>query len=32
MKNTKFAKLVSEKLDSSKSYGIDEAMSLLNGA
>ena len=29
MKNTKFAKLVSEKLDSSKSYGIDEAMSLL---
>ena len=29
MKNTKFAKSVSEKLDSSKSYGIDEAMSLL---
>ena len=29
MKNTKFAKLVSEKLDSSKSYGIDEAISLL---
>ena len=29
MKNTKFAKLVSEKLDSSKSYSIDEAMSLL---
>jgi large subunit ribosomal protein L1 len=29
MKNTRFAKLVSEKLDSSKSYGIDEAMSLL---
>ena len=29
MKNTKFAKSVSEKLDTSKSYGIDEAMSLL---
>ena len=29
MKNTKFAKTVSEKLDTSKSYGIDEAMSLL---
>jgi len=29
MKNTKFAKSVSEKLDSSKSYGINEAMSLL---
>ena len=29
MKNTKFSKLVSEKLDSAKSYGIDEAMSLL---
>ena len=29
MKNTKFAKSVSEKLDHSKSYGIDEAMSLL---
>ena len=29
MKNTKFAKSVSDKLDSSKSYGIDEAMSLL---
>ena len=29
MRNTKFAKSVSEKLDSSKSYGIDEAMSLL---
>ena len=29
MKNTKFAKSVSEKLDSSKSYAIDEAMSLL---
>ena len=31
MKNTKFAKSVSEKLDYSKSYGIDEAMSLLMG-
>jgi large subunit ribosomal protein L1 len=31
MKNTKFAKSVSEKLDHSKSYGIDEAMSLLLG-
>ena len=31
MKNTKFAKSVSEKLDYSKSYGIDEAMSLLLG-
>ena len=29
MKNTKFSKSVSEKLDSTKSYGIDEAMSLL---
>lgn len=29
MKNTKFSKSVSEKLDTSKSYGIDEAMSLL---
>ena len=29
MKNTKFAKSVSEKLDTSKSYGIDEAMSIL---
>jgi large subunit ribosomal protein L1 len=31
MKNTKFAKSVSEQLDYSKSYGIDEAMSLLVG-
>lgn len=31
MKNTKFAKSVSEQLDHSKSYGIDEAMSLLMG-
>ena len=31
MKNTKFAKSVSEKSDYSKSYGIDEAMSLLMG-
>jgi len=31
MKNTKFAKSVSEQLDYSKSYGIDEAMSLLMG-
>tara|TARA_Y100000389_G_scaffold188467_1_gene211083 strand:- start:814 stop:1494 length:681 start_codon:yes stop_codon:yes gene_type:complete len=29
MKNTKFAKSVTEKLDTSKSYNIDEAMSLL---
>ena len=29
MKNTKFSKSVSEKLDSTRSYGIDEAMSLL---
>ena len=29
MRNTKFAKSVSEKLDTSKSYSIDEAMSLL---
>ena len=29
MKNTKFSKSASEKLDSTKSYGIDEAMSLL---
>ena len=31
MKNTKFAKSVSEQLDHAKSYGIDEAMSLLMG-
>jgi large subunit ribosomal protein L1 len=31
MKNTKFAKSVSEQLDYSKPYGIDEAMSLLMG-